>query len=56
MNLAGIDTAVPEGDTEKLERIAAERAYLIELVTELRREIANLKAELAGVPVDELPF
>jgi len=55
--MAGTEgTAIPEGNAEKLERVTKERAYLIQLCAELRKENSNLKAELAGVPVEELPF
>jgi len=41
---------------EKLETIRAERAFLIELCAELRRENERLRAALIGVPEEELPF
>lgn len=51
-------TAIPVEVTaeEKLAEITARYEFLLELVTTLRTENENLKAELIGVPIEELPF
>jgi hypothetical protein len=51
-------TAIPVEVTaeEKLAEITARYEFLLELVTTLRAENENLKAELIGVPIEELPF
>jgi|DEB0MinimDraft_6_1074348.scaffolds.fasta_scaffold56466_4 hypothetical protein len=41
---------------EALETVRAERAFLIELCAELRRENERLRAALIGVPEEELPY